>query len=115
MLPIRSTSNNPCAVETYKSERRGCDMDITPENIIYHELIGLSVEVETPPYILSGKVVDETRNMVIINTGSHDAKVPKSCCSFVFTLPDNRCVRVRGDLLLSQPENRIPKKKRKGK
>ncbi|WP_424359680.1 ribonuclease P protein component 1 [Methanocella sp. MCL-LM] len=90
-------------------------MDIAPDNLIYHELVGLEVEVETPPYILSGKVVDETRNMIIINTGKHDAKVPKSCCSFVFTLPDGRRVRVRGDLLLSQPENRIPKKKRKGK
>ncbi len=90
-------------------------MDIAPENIIYHELIGLNVEVETPPYVLSGQVVDETRNTLVINTGAHDAKVPKSCCSFVFTLPDGRRVRVRGDLLLSQPENRIPKKKRKGK
>ncbi|CAJ37613.1 ribonuclease P protein component 1 [Methanocella arvoryzae] len=90
-------------------------MDIAPDNIIYHELIGLKVEVETPPYVLTGKVVDETRNMIIINTGKRDAKVPKSCCTFVFTLPDSRRVRVLGTLLQSQPENRIPKKRRKGK
>ena len=90
-------------------------MDVTPENLVYHELIGLKVEVETPPYALSGFVVDETRNMIIINTGEHDARVPKSCCTFVFTLPDSRRVRVLGALLLSQPENRIPKRKRKGK
>lgn len=90
-------------------------MDIAPDNIIYHELIGLTVEVETPPYVLSGKVVDETRNTLIIGTGKHDARVPKSCCTFVFTLPDGRRVRVLGALLQSQPENRIPKKKRKGK
>ncbi len=90
-------------------------MDIAPDNIIYHELIGLSVEVETPPYVLSGRVVDETRNTLVINTGKHDARVPKSCCTFVFTLPDSRRVRVQGTLLQSQPENRIPKKKRKGK
>jgi ribonuclease P protein subunit POP4 len=90
-------------------------MDITPENLVYHELIGLPVQVETPPYQASGKVVDETRNMLVIGTGEHEVKVPKSCCSFVFTIPDGRRVRVRGDLLQSQPENRIPKRRRKGK
>ena len=94
-------------------------MDITPENIVYHELIGLPVEVETPPYRVSGTVVDETKNMIVIvtviGTKQHEVKVPKSCCSFVFTIPDGRRVRVRGDLLQSQPENRIPKRKRKGK
>jgi ribonuclease P protein subunit POP4 len=90
-------------------------MDITPENLVYHELIGLPVQVETPPYQASGKVVDETRNLLVIGTGEHEIKVPKSCCSFVFTIPDGRRVRVRGDLLQSQPENRIPKRRRKGK
>ena len=90
-------------------------MDITPENFVYHELIGLPVKVETPPYLVSGTVVDETKNMLVIGTGQHEVKVPKSCCSFVFTIPDGRRVRVRGDLLQSQPENRIPKRKRKGK
>lgn len=90
-------------------------MDITPENLVYHELIGLPVMVETPPYQATGTVVDESRNMLVIGTGEHEIKVPKSCCSFVFTIPDGRRVRVRGDLLQSQPENRIPKRKRKGK
>jgi len=90
-------------------------MDITPDTIVYHELIGLPVKVETPPYQDSGTVVDETKNMLVIGNGQQEVKVPKSCCSFVFTIPDGRRVRVRGDLLQSQPENRIPKRKRKGK
>lgn len=90
-------------------------MDVTPENIVYHELIGLCVEVETPPYAVSGTVADETRNMLVISTAHGDVKVPKSCCTFVFTLPDRRRVRVLGTLLQLQPENRIPKRKRKGK
>jgi len=90
-------------------------MDITPENLVYHELIGLQVEVETPPYRAAGAVVDESRNMLVIGTGQRDIRVPKSGCTFVFTIPDGRRVRVRGDLLQSQPENRIPKRKRKGK
>ncbi len=90
-------------------------MDITPENLVFHELIGSPVQVETRPYLVSGCVVDETRNMLVIGTGQREVKVPKSPCSFVFTIPDGRRVRVRGDLLQSQPENRIPKRKRKGK
>jgi ribonuclease P protein subunit POP4 len=90
-------------------------MDIAPENVIYHELIGLPVEVETPPYRASGTVIDETRNTLLIRAERHEIRVPKACCSFVFTLDDGRRVRVRGDLLQSQPENRIPKRKRKGK
>jgi len=90
-------------------------MEITPENLVYHELIGLPVRVETAPYRAAGVVVDETRNLLVIGTEGHAIKVPKACCSFVFTIPDGRRVRVRGDLLQSQPENRIPKRKRKGK
>ncbi|MCD1293505.1 ribonuclease P [Methanocella sp. CWC-04] len=89
-------------------------MDITPENIVYHELIGLEVEVVSPAYPdLKGTVIDESRNMLVLKTEKHDKKVPKSCCSFIFTLPDGRRVKVLGTLLLSQPENRIPKKKRR--
>jgi ribonuclease P protein subunit POP4 len=92
-------------------------MDITPENIVYHELIGLKVEAVTPPYDgLEGVVVNETRNMIVIKKSGNEGTtkmVPKSCCSFIFTLPDSRRVKVLGELLLSQPENRIPKKKRR--
>jgi ribonuclease P protein subunit POP4 len=90
-------------------------MDITPENLIYHELIGLPVEVESSGTRLIGIVVDETRNMLIVQSGGKDKKIPKEAASFTFTLPDGRHVRVLGTLLRSQPENRIPKRKKKGK
>ncbi len=90
-------------------------MDLTPDNLIYHELIGLPVEVESPGMRHRGVVVDETRNMLVIEVNGADKKIPKDAASFVFTLPDGRRVRVRGELLRSQPENRIPKRKRKGK
>jgi ribonuclease P protein subunit POP4 len=91
-------------------------MDITPENLIYHELIGLPVEViSTSVGAMKGIVVDETRNMLVIQVNGADKKIPKDAASFIFTLPDGRRVKVLGDLLRSQPENRIPKRKRKGK
>ena len=88
-------------------------MEITPENIIYHEIIGLPVETVLPDgRSLSGNVVDETRNMVIISEAGRDLKVAKTGRSFIFTIPDGRRVKVLGTLLQSQPENRIPKRKR---
>ena len=90
-------------------------MDLTPENLIYHELIGLPVEVDSTGYRLEGLVVDETRNMLVIETASGDKKIPKDAGAFIFTLPDGRRVKVLGTLLRSQPENRIPKRKKRGK
>lgn len=90
-------------------------MDLTPENLIYHELIGLPVEVESMDLKMKGVVVDETRNMLVIEVDGADKKIPKDAASFIFTLPDGRRVKVLGILLRSQPENRIPKRKRKGK
>ena len=90
-------------------------MDLTPENLIYHELIGLPVEVESPGMHHRGVVVDETRNMLVVEVNGADKKIPKDAATFIFTLPDGRRVKVLGGLLRSQPENRIPKRKRKGK
>ena len=90
-------------------------MDITPENIIYHEIIGLPVETvpacEGEKGIL-GTVVNETRNMVIISANGRDLRIAKAGRSFIFTIPDGSRVKVLGTLLQSQPENRIPKRKR---
>jgi ribonuclease P protein subunit POP4 len=90
-------------------------MELTPENLIYNELIGLQVEVDSPCVRLKGVVVDETRNMLVIESGGKDKKIPKQAASFIFTLPDGRRVKVTGSLLISQPENRIPKRRKKGK
>jgi ribonuclease P protein subunit POP4 len=90
-------------------------MDLTPHNLIYHELIGLPVEVVAPAINIKGIVADETRNMLVIEVDGADKKIAKSAGSFIFTLPDGRRVKVLGTLLRSQPENRIPKRKKKGK
>ena len=63
-------------------------MDITPENLVYHELIGLPVQVETPPYLVSGTVVDETRNMLVIGNGKARGQSPQIV--LLFRLYDTR-------------------------
>ncbi len=85
-------------------------MKITPKNLIHHELIGLPVKIveSTNPSLvgIKGNVIDETRNMITIEHDGKEKKVAKASASFVFTLPEAK-VKVDGELLLSQPENRI--------
>jgi ribonuclease P protein subunit POP4 len=55
-------------------------------------------------------IVDETRNMLLVDTERGTKRIPKSNTSLTFTLPDGQRVRVSGSILISQPENRINKK-----
>ena len=82
-----------------------------------HELIGLEVRVagSTNKSVvgMEGAVVDETRQTLTIQTAKGDRKVAKDVCTFVFTLPDKKKVKVDGCLLVSRPEDRIKKKFKK--
>ncbi|NYT00872.1 MAG: ribonuclease P protein component 1 [Methanocellales archaeon] len=84
-------------------------MNITPTNLIYHELIGLFAEVVASTNSslvgIKGKVVDETRNMLVIE----DKKIPKECSTFAFSIPNNK-VKVDGVLLVSRPEDRMKRR-----
>lgn len=90
----------------------------TPKEIVKHELIGLGVEVsysKDPSYSgMKGKVVDESRNTLSIDTASGVMKTAvKDRCEFVFTLPSGKRVKVDGRLLLARPEDRIKKRQKK--
>lgn len=89
-------------------------MKITSRNIINHELIGLDVELSECANAqlngLKGTVVDETMNMLLVECrGGAVKKIPKASCSFIFTLPDNAKVKVKGSLLVARPEDRVKK------
>ncbi len=89
----------------------------TPENIVRHELIGLKAEVvesSNPKNIgISGRVVDETRNMLILEKADgRKARLVKEENVFVFKLGDKK-VRIEGRVLVGRPEDRIKKKFRK--
>jgi len=92
---------------------------ITPENVVRHELIGLKVKVaeSTDPALrgLSGTVVDESYNMLVVETkkrGKNPAEKRLSKCNsvFIFALPNKVKVKVEGRLLIGRPEDRIKKK-----
>jgi len=76
--------------------------------------MGLRTEVEDSSNSdvkgLCGIVVDETRNMLVIeNERGEEKKIPKTGNIFVFELNGEVRVRVKGDMLVSRPEDRIKK------
>lgn len=96
-------------------------VEILPSTLIYHELIGLEIQVirSTNPALIGirGRVIDETKNMLVIeNLRSRELKIPKADSEFLFRIPaelsekgrrSDTFVKIQGNLLLSQPENRI--------
>ncbi|MFH1786362.1 MAG: ribonuclease P protein component 1 [archaeon] len=80
------------------------------ENLHQHELIGLKVEVaessNTALMGLKGTVADETRNMLVVDSGGMK-KVPKADCTFRF--PEYG-VSIEGKILVARPEDRIKKR-----
>ena len=87
-------------------------MPITPKNLVYHELIGLGVRVirsRCRGYRgISGVVVDETRNTLVIEGGDGKRRrVVKDACLFHFRLPTGCVVAVDGRVLVGRPEDRL--------
>jgi ribonuclease P protein subunit POP4 len=86
---------------------------ITAGNILRHELIGLPVEVvqasNPSQQGIAGRIVDETRNTVLIETARGTKRIGKAHATFRLTFPDGTVVDVSGSALVSQPEKRISK------
>ncbi len=89
-------------------------MRIAPQNIVKHELVGLSthiVESSDPNHVCTkGTILGETKEMIKIDTGQGTKAVPKNICVFDITLPDGTVVRVDGGLLRGRPEDRMKKR-----
>lgn len=88
-------------------------MSVTARNLARHELIGLEARVSASShkgYVgLSGEVVDETRNMLVILSRGRFKRIPKKCSVFQFKLPDGSLVEVEGWRILGRPEDRVKK------
>ncbi|HXZ90374.1 MAG TPA: ribonuclease P protein component 1 [Candidatus Dormibacteraeota bacterium] len=84
---------------------------ITPQNILRHELIGLTVKVSdaTDPTIrgVRGAVVDETKNTLKIRSPRGTLMIPKNIATFRFKLPNGVQVDVDGERLTARPEGRL--------
>jgi ribonuclease P protein subunit POP4 len=84
---------------------------ISPQNIHRHELIGLDVlvrEASNPCSAgISGRIIDETRNMLVIVGESGVKRVQKKGTVFLIRLPDGVLVEIEGSVLVMAPEKRI--------
>jgi len=80
-------------------------------NLRKHEFIGLGVSVvrATDPSLVGvkGRVVDESRNMLIIESGGREKSVPKTGSRFWFEVEGG--VEIDGSEILYRPEDRIKK------
>ncbi len=86
-------------------------MPIDPSTIRAHEWIGLRVKVLSAPDPgicgVTGKVEDESRNMLTIRTNHRSLKVPKEKSSFLVELPGKQSVEVQGETVRYRPEDRV--------
>jgi ribonuclease P protein subunit POP4 len=84
---------------------------ITPENLVRHELIGLQVEVAESSNKfqigIKGMVVDETKNLLVVETQDGIKKIQKIGSEFIFTVPGGTRVKVRGKIIAKRHEDRV--------
>lgn len=80
-------------------------------NLRKHELIGLQVQVvrATDPgqVHMNGRVVDETRNLLVIESGGVEKRIPKQGARFRFEIQGG--IEVEGDEIRFRPEDRVKK------
>lgn len=93
---------------------------IHAHNLLAHELIGLRARVIKSPdrsaIGIEGEVVDETRNLLVLESKGRERKIPKKDVFLRIFLPTGP-VDVPGELLLARPEDRLKKfwRKKHGK
>ncbi len=87
---------------------------ITPENFLKHEFIGLDCSVyssnDPNKEGIEGRVVWETKNMLYIEDDGETKKLLKNESVFEFSLSSNDIVRIKGELINKQPEDRVKEK-----
>ena len=73
------------------------------------ELIGLDVEVLSAPFSgISGRVVDETKRTITIESDGTERMVPKPGNEFRFAY-EGRTIDIIGSEIMHRPEDRIKK------
>ena len=85
--------------------------------ILQSELIGLNAKVTKSSNRnsigISGKVIDETRNTLVIRQNDDNKTIQKETTTFQFTLPGGTVIEVEGNALIGRPEDRVKKKPRR--
>ncbi|UCE43748.1 MAG: ribonuclease P protein component 1 [Candidatus Bathyarchaeota archaeon] len=86
-------------------------------HIVQRGFIGLNAEVvesSNPTCIgISGRVVDETRNVLVIMHQNEKKVIIKNVAVFHFTMLDGTVVEIDGKIIVGRPEDRIKKRVRR--
>ena len=84
---------------------------ISAQNILAHELIGLDVEITKKdnliPSKLYGKIVFETKNMILVKTIFGIKGVPKAIIKKVRIMLLGGDCFINGSSLIARPEDRV--------
>lgn len=87
-------------------------VEMKRRDFMKREFIGLEVKVvgsTHPEYLrIGGRVVDETKNTLVIESEGEERTVPKPGNEFCFTYVGDR-ITVKGDEIRHRPEDRIKK------
>jgi len=89
---------------------------LTPA-ILQSEFIGLDAKVvksSHPNYVgIKGKVINETRNTIVISHENKEKTIAKNTAVFHFTMPNGTTVEINGKVIVGRPEDRVKKKFRR--
>ncbi|MBU5678572.1 MAG: ribonuclease P protein subunit [Candidatus Aenigmarchaeota archaeon] len=84
-----------------------------PRNILLHELIGLECKVigsKNKNHLgIKGRIIDETKNLIILETKKGIKKISKKGAIFRLKL-ENGIVEILGNDILARPEDRIKRR-----
>jgi ribonuclease P protein subunit POP4 len=102
----------PLPADLSEKERFKCMSEYNNRNIVLHELIGLNVEVVESSDLeqigLKGKVIDETKNLLLIEAHGRMRRLVKKVSTFRFSVGRKRFV-VKGVEINFRPSERTEK------
>ncbi len=91
--------------------------EITPFNLVRHELIGLDARVSKSPNRqlvgLRGRIIDETKKTLTLKSGPRHVTLPKDVVQLRLSLPKGEIVKLDGRAIVARPEDRIKMKVRR--
>jgi len=86
-------------------------------DILQQEFVGINAKVERSVNSsllgISGRVVDETKKMLVIRQENKDKAIAKGVAVFCFTMPDGTVVEIDGRVIMGRPEDRVKRKIRR--
>jgi len=88
----------------------------TPENVLAHEIIGLSVKIikSSDPALVgvNGTVIFETKNMISLSSDSSVKQIAKKAAGKIGIKTNSGVCFISGSSMIGRPEDRISRFKK---